>query len=57
METSVTIYKKCIRCNQEKPLWEFGVDKKKTLGVKDYCKECWASHLEDIKNNEKKKGV
>lgn len=54
METSAVIYKKCARCNQEKPLWEFGVDKKKTLGVKDYCKECWEPHLEDIKNNEKK---
>lgn len=41
METNEVIYKKCLRCEEEKPLWEFGISKKGTLGVKDYCKECW----------------
>jgi len=46
---NMVIYNKCIKCNEEKPLWEFKTDKREDLGVKNYCKECWPIHKEEQK--------
>lgn len=40
VQDSTPSQKYCARCNQTKPLFDFGVDKTRKFGVKAYCKPC-----------------
>ena len=40
--------KKCTRCNEEKQLSEFGVNKHGKQGLRAYCKQCRSEIAKDI---------